>query len=153
MGWRHKLSRRFIHRVFLCSKPTAWDGDISINCSQLIKSFVLSPLGGMETKFFPLVRVSKYSFKPTGWDGDCYFINGIKLHAIRSEPTVWDGDSSCSFFNFSQRLCVLSPLSGMATGISTLVRSAGSLFVPSPPCGIATGTLIFLHLWNSPICS
>ena len=60
------------------------------------------------------------SFKPTMWDCDVVLNSLVSCCLYCSKPTVWDGDCSISS------------------------NSAEVSLVPSPPCGIATGTPIFL---------
>jgi len=79
-----------------------------------------------------IFKVFERCFKPIGWDGDIRKLRNWLMNAlggysfvrvIGSKPTVWDGDTP---------------------GLPS--RMDPFFFVPSPLCGIATGTLIFATL-------
>ena len=63
------------------------------------------------------------SSKPTGWDGDAlsWLMRSCGAGYVGSKPTAWDGDPHLR------------------------VSSKILRVVLSPPCGIATGTLIFAN--------
>ena len=88
-----------------------------------MEEFVLSPLGGMET------RASNF-MKP-------FFI--IVLSPLGGMET-----SSSSLLSLSS-LSVLSPLGGMETAVFIQLEGELEVFVLSPPCGIANGTTIFAN--------